>query len=214
VAKSIVSFREKHGRFSSRKQLLEIPRLGGQTFVQCAGFIRLPDGDNPLENTPVHPESYDIAEKILQRVGAAPIDLCTAGLNDIRHKLASLDAETVAAELGAGVPTVRDIIEALQRPGRDPRDEMPKPVFRTDVTSMENLKPGMVLEGIVRNVVDFGAFVDIGVKHDGLVHISELADKFVKHPMEVVSVGDNVKVKVLSVDTARERVSLSMKGTR
>jgi len=214
VAKSIVSFREKHGRFSSRKQLLEIPRLGGQTFVQCAGFIRLPDGDNPLENTPVHPESYDIAEKILQRVGAVPDDLCAAGLKDIRHKLASLDAETLAAELGAGVPTVRDIIEALQRPGRDPRDEMPKPVFRTDITSMENLKPGMVLEGIVRNVVDFGAFVDIGVKHDGLVHISELAEKFVKHPMEVVSVGDNVKVRVLGVDTARERVSLSMKGTR
>ncbi len=214
VAKSIVSFREKNGRFSSRSQLLEIPRLGEQTFIQCAGFIRVPDGSNPLENTPVHPESYGITERILKMVGAAPDDLGKPVMEKIRRDLASLDAEKVAAELGSGVPTVRDIIEALQRPGRDPRDEMPRPVFRTDVTSLENLQPGMVLEGIVRNVVDFGAFVDIGVKHDGLVHISELADKFVKHPMEIVSVGDNVKVRVLSVDMARERVSLSMKGTR
>lgn len=212
VAKSIVSFREKNGKFKNRGQLLKIPRLGEQTFVQCAGFIRLPDGLNPLENTPVHPESYEVAEKILSKAGAAPEDLRGSGQGELYRKLAGLSVEETATELGAGVPTVRDIIAALQKPGRDPRDEMPKPVFRTDVTTLESLKPGMTLQGIVRNVVDFGAFVDIGVKHDGLVHISELSDKFVKHPMEVVSLGDNVKVRILSVDMARERVALSMKS--
>lgn len=212
VAKSIVGYREKHGKFKSRAELLEIPRLGGQTFVQCAGFIRLPDGANPLENTPVHPESYDIAEKILARVGLTLADLTRGSIPETRARLAALNIEDTARELGAGVPTVRDIIDALQKPGRDPRDEMPKPIFRTDVTTLENLKPGMILQGVVRNVVDFGAFVDIGVKHDGLVHISELSDKFVKHPMEVVAVGDNVQVKILSVDLARERVALSMKS--
>jgi uncharacterized protein len=212
VAKSIVSYREKHGKFKNRAELMKIPRLGEQTFIQCAGFIRLPDGSNPLENTPVHPESYDIAEKILNLVGLTLSDLAPDKSGELRTRLASVDIQATAMELGAGVPTVRDIIYALQKPGRDPRDEMPKPVFRTDVTSLENLKPGMVLQGVVRNVVDFGAFVDIGVKHDGLVHISELSDKFVKHPMEVVAVGDNVQVKILSVDLARERVSLSMKS--
>ncbi|MHB9093122.1 MAG: Tex family protein [Eubacteriales bacterium] len=211
VAKSIVSFRDKHGKFISRGQLMGIPRLGEQTFIQCAGFIRLPDGENPLENTPVHPESYDIAGKILARVGATIQELGRSNLGELRLKLAALDIVETAKELGAGIPTVRDIIDALQKPGRDPREEMPKPVFRTDVTSLENLKPGMTLQGVVRNVVDFGAFVDIGVKHDGLVHISELADKFVKHPMEVVSVGDNVKVRIINVDLTRERVALSMK---
>lgn len=212
VAKSIVSYREKHGKFRSRAELMGIPRLGGQTFVQCAGFIRLPDGINPLENTPVHPESYDVAEKILEMAGLGLEDLAQGRIAEVRGKLAAVNIQTAAREMGAGVPTVRDIIDALQKPGRDPRDEMPKPIFRTDVTTLDNLKPGMLLQGVVRNVVDFGAFVDIGVKHDGLVHISELSDKFVKHPMEVVSVGDNVQVRIVSVDLARERVSLSMKN--
>jgi len=211
VAKSIVSYRDTHGKFRNRGQLRQIPRLGEQTYVQCAGFIRLPDGENPLENTPVHPESYQFAEKILLKVGASLDDLRRFNIAELRQKLLALNVEALAGELGAGIPTVKDIIEALAKPGRDPRDEMPKPVFRTDVTSMESLKPGMVLQGVVRNVVDFGAFVDIGVKHDGLVHISQLSDKYIKHPMEAVSVGDNVKVKVLSVDLARERVSLTMK---
>lgn len=212
VAKSIVSYREKHGKFKNRAELLKIPRLGEQTFVQCAGFIRLPDGGNPLENTPVHPESYDIAEKILGLVGLTLEDLVPGRIAEVRKKLAAIDIQATAGKLGAGVPTVRDIVDTLQKPGRDPRDEMPKPIFRTDVTTLENLKPGMILQGVVRNVVDFGAFVDIGVKHDGLVHISELSDRFVKHPMEVAAVGDNVQVKILSVDLARERVSLSMKN--
>ncbi|MDT3701170.1 MAG: Tex family protein [Thermincola sp.] len=212
VAKSIVSYREKHGKFKNRAELLKIPRLGEQTFVQCAGFIRLPDGGNPLENTPVHPESYDIAEKILGLVGLTLEDLAPGRIAEVHKRLASIDVQATAEKLGAGVPTVRDIVDTLQKPGRDPRDEMPKPIFRTDVTTLENLKPGMILQGVVRNVVDFGAFVDIGVKHDGLVHISELSDRFVKHPMEVVAVGDNVQVKILSVDLARERVSLSMKN--
>lgn len=210
VAKSIVSFREKHGKFKNRRQLLEVPRLGEQTFIQCAGFIRVPDGENPLDNTPVHPESYEIALQILARVKATPKDIREKNA-EVRSRLARLNVQEVASQLDAGVPTVRDIIDALQKPGRDPREEMPKPIFRTDVTSLEGLSPGMILHGVVRNVVDFGAFVDIGVKHDGLVHISELSDKFIKHPMEVVSVGDNVKVRVIGIDLARERVSLSMK---
>jgi len=212
VAKSIVSYREKHGKFNNRAELMKISRLGVQTFVQCAGFIRLPDGVNPLENTPVHPESYDVAERILNMVGLTLDDFAHGQMAEVRTKLAGVDIQAAAGELGAGIPTVRDIIDALKKPGRDPRDEMPKPIFRTDVTSLETLKSGMVLQGVVRNVVDFGAFVDIGVKHDGLVHISELSDKFVKHPMEVVAVGDNVQVKILSVDLERERVSLSMKS--
>lgn len=212
VAKSVVSFREKNGKFINRHQLLKVPRLGEQTFIQCAGFIRLPDGENPLENTPVHPESYEIAEKILEMVGASPKDLNRSANAELRARLGALDSAEIADKLSAGEPTVRDIIEALQKPGRDPRDEMPKPVFRTDVTSLESLQPGMVLAGVVRNVVDFGAFVDIGVKHDGLVHISELSEKFIKHPMEVVSVGDNVRVRVISIDQVRERVGLSMKS--
>jgi uncharacterized protein len=211
VAKSIVNFREKNGKFKNRKQLLKIPRLGEQTFIQCAGFIRLPDGDDPLENTSVHPESYGVAQKILELTGAKPADL-TQNAAVIRTNLDKLNIQDIAKETGAGIPTIKDIIEALKKPGRDPRDEMPKPIFRTDVTTLESLKPGMVLHGVVRNVVDFGAFVDIGVKHDGLVHISQLCDKYIKHPMEVVSVGDNVKVKILEVDLSRERVSLSMKG--
>lgn len=211
VAKSIVTYREANGKFRLRAELKKVPRLGEQTFIQCAGFIRLPEGTNPLENTPVHPESYKLAESILKHIGYMLSDLNPAKLPEVRAKLGGLDIPELALRLEAGVPTVRDIVEALQKPGRDPREELPKPVFHREVTSLESLKPGMVLNGIVRNVVDFGAFVDIGVKHDGLVHISQLCDKFVKHPMEVVAVGDNVKVRVLSVDLQRERVSLSMK---
>lgn len=210
VAKNIVAYREENGKFRSRNQLKKIPRLGEQTFIQCAGFIRIPGGDNPLENTPVHPESYDLAKEILQKVGFKPEDLCVRPA-ETRAALDGLDVEEVATEFKAGVPTVRDIIAALQRPGRDPREDLPRPLLRRDVTHLEDLSEGMILEGTVRNVVDFGAFVDIGVKHDGLVHISQMSTKFIKHPMEVVAVGDIVKVRVMGIDKARERVSLSMR---
>lgn len=208
VAKNIVAWRDEHGKFSSRDQLKKIPRLGAQTYIQCAGFIRLPDGVNPLENTPVHPESYRLAENILSKIGHTPEDLRDRPA-DVRDKLVQLEPTELAEEFGAGVPTVRDILDALQRPGRDPREDLPRPLLRRDVTHLEDLGEGMVLEGTVRNVVDFGAFVDIGVKHDGLVHISELSDKFIKHPMEAVAVGDIVKVRVIGIDPVRERVSLS-----
>lgn len=211
IAKSIVTYREKNGRFTKRAELKKVPRLGEQTFVQCAGFIRLPEGINPLENTPVHPESYELAEAILAKVGFQKEDLSTGKINEIRQELGKLNLSELANQLEAGLPTIKDIVEALQKPGRDPRDELPKPILRSDVTSLENLNEGMVLQGTVRNVVDFGAFVDIGVKHDGLVHISQLSNKFIKHPMEAVAVGDIVQVKVISIDMARERVGLSMK---
>jgi len=210
VAKNIVAWRDEHGKFNRRDQLKKIPRLGAQTYIQCAGFIRLPDGVNPLENTPVHPESYQLAEDILKRIGHTSGDL-RDHLTDVRKKLSVLDPKELAEEFGAGIPTVRDILDALQRPGRDPREDLPRPLLRRDVTHMEDLHEGMILEGTVRNVVDFGAFVDIGVKHDGLVHISQLSDKFIKHPMEAVAVGDIVKVRVIGLDKARERVSLSMR---
>jgi protein Tex len=210
VAKNIINWREEHGKFKSRDQLKKIPRLGAQTYIQCAGFIRLPDGDNPLENTPVHPESYQLAEGILKKIGHTPQELKNH-LAEVRRKLALLTPIELADEFGAGVPTVRDILDALQRPGRDPREDLPRPLLRRDVTHLEDLKEGMILEGTVRNVVDFGAFVDIGVKHDGLVHISQISAKFIKHPMEVVAVGDIVKVRVIGIDKGRERVSLSMR---
>nr|MDA8213499.1 helix-hairpin-helix domain-containing protein [Clostridia bacterium] len=211
VAKHVVNYREDKGKFKTRAQLKKVPRLGEATFVQCAGFLRLPDGDNPLENTPVHPESYAIADAILARIGFCRDDLRTERLTEIRRKLGQLDLAALAKELDAGLPTVKDIVEALQKPGRDPRDELPKPLLLKEVTGIENLKEGMVLQGTVRNVVDFGAFVDIGIKHDGLVHISQLTNRFVKHPAEVVAVGDIVQVKVISIDRARERVGLSMR---
>ncbi|MDR3599960.1 MAG: Tex family protein [Desulfosporosinus sp.] len=210
VAKNIVAWRDEFGKFSYRDQLKKIARLGAQTYIQCAGFIRLPDGLNPLENTPVHPESYQLAEDILKKIGHTTGDL-RDHLAEVRKKLARLEPTELANEFGAGVPTIRDILDALQRPGRDPREDLPRPLLRRDVTHLEDLSEGMVLEGTVRNVVDFGAFVDIGVKHDGLVHISQLTDKFIKHPMEAVAVGDIVKVRVLGIDKARERVSLSMR---
>lgn len=210
IARNIVAWREENGKFLMRAQLKKIPRLGEQTFIQCAGFIRIPGGANPLENTPVHPESYALAENILHKAGFTVDDLAKRPA-DVRQALAVLQAEDLAEEFRAGVPTVKDILDALQRPGRDPREDLPRPKLRRDVTHLEDLNEGMILEGTVRNIVDFGAFIDIGVKHDGLVHISQISQKYIKHPMEVLSVGDIVKVKVLSIDKVRERVGLSMK---
>ncbi len=209
VAENIVHYREKNGAFRNRKQLSDVPRLGPKAFEQCAGFLRINDGDNLLDSTPIHPESYELTYKLLELL---QVDLAEVGTDALRSKLSGLDVEETAEKLGAGVPTLRDIIEALLRPGRDPRDDLPQPVFRTDVLSIEDLKPGMQLKGVVRNVVDFGAFVDIGVKNDGLVHISELSEKYVKNPLDVVAVGDVVTVRVLSVDAEKGRIALSMKG--
>ncbi len=209
VAENIVHYREKNGAFRNRKQLSDVPRLGPKAFEQCAGFLRINDGDNLLDSTPIHPESYELTYKLLELL---QVDLAEVGTDALRSKLSGLDVEETAEKLGAGVPTLRDIIEALLRPGRDPRDDLPQPVFRTDVLSIEDLKPGIQLKGVVRNVVDFGAFVDIGVKNDGLVHISELSEKYVKNPLDVVAVGDVVTVRVLSVDAEKGRIALSMKG--
>jgi uncharacterized protein len=208
VAENIVHFREETGVMNNRRQLSAVPRLGPKTFEQCAGFLRISGGENPLDATPIHPESYDLTYQLLELVGASLDELGTPSL---RSKLTELDIEKTAEELGAGVPTLKDIIEALLRPGRDPREDLPQPVFMTDVLSIEDLKSGMELKGVVRNVVDFGAFVDIGVGNDGLVHISELSHDYVKNPLDVVSVGDVVTVRVLSVDVQRGRISLSMK---
>lgn len=208
VAENIVSYREETGVIENRRQLSAVPRLGPKTFEQCAGFLRISGGENPLDATPIHPESYDLTYQLLELVGASVNEIGTPSL---RSKLTQLDIEKTAEELGAGVPTLKDIIEALLRPGRDPREDLPKPVFMTDVLSIEDIKSGMELKGVVRNVVDFGAFVDIGVENDGLVHISELSHDYVKNPLDVVSVGDVVTVRVLSVDIQRGRISLSMK---
>ncbi|MBM7855949.1 uncharacterized protein JOC37_002372 [Desulfohalotomaculum tongense] len=208
VAKNVVKFREETGRFNSRNQLKKVPRLGPKTYEQCVGFLRVFDGENPLDKTPIHPESYDIVKKLLQQIDCR---LEEVGSEKMRDKLSEINIEEMAEKLNAGVPTLKDIVEALMKPGRDPREELPGPILRTDVLSLEDLKPGMELKGTVRNVVDFGAFVDIGVKVDGLVHISQMADKYIKHPLEVVSVGDIVTVRVLEVDHQRRRVALSMK---
>lgn len=212
VAANIVSYREKHGAFRNRLELLNVPRVGETTFTQCAGFLRIPEGSEAFDNTPIHPESYEVAERLLSRFGYLRSHMGTPAMRELARRAEDCGLEQLASELGTGVPTLRDILEALQRPGRDPRDDLPKPIFRTDVLTLEDLRPGMVLTGTVRNVVDFGAFVDIGVKQDGLVHISELSARFVRRPMEVVSVGDIVKVKVLAVDLNKQRISLSMKG--
>ncbi len=211
LAGNIVKFREEKGRFTDRGQLKKVPRLGPKTFEQCVGFLRIPGGKNALDGTSIHPESYELALKILELCGCTPHQ---AGTSELRSRLKLLDPEKAAANLGAGLPTVRDIMESLSRPGRDPREDLPGPLFRSDVLSLEDLSPGMELRGTVRNVVDFGAFVDIGVKVDGLVHRSQLSDGFVRHPMDAVSVGDVVTVRVLEVDTKRQRVALSMKGLR
>ena len=212
IAKNIVKYRDENGKITTRKELLKVPKLGKVAFEQCAGFIRIPDGKNPLENTSVHPESYETAENLLQTLGYKIEDLKDKEkILEIRKKLSSLNLEKTSKELNIGVMTLKDIIEELSKPGRDPREDMPKPILRQDVLKFEDLKEGMILTGTVRNVIDFGAFVDIGVKHDGLVHISELSEKFVKNPSDIVSVGDIVKVKVIGIDQERQKVKLSMK---
>ena len=211
TADGIVKMRNEQGKLTSRKQLLKVPRLGPKAYEQCAGFIRIADGENPLDNTPVHPESYQTAEALLQRLGYSKNDLRTDKLSQLRAALQQVSAKDMAKELEIGEPTLKDIIAALQKPGRDPREELDPPLLRSDVLSMEDLKPGMELKGTVRNVVDFGAFVDIGVKQDGLIHISQFGAKFIKHPMEVVAVGDIITVRVLDVDLRRGRIALTMR---
>ena len=212
IANNIVKYRDENGKLKERKELLKVPKLGKVAFEQCAGFIRIFDGNNPLEITAVHPESYAQTEKLLKNIGYSKDDLLNKdSLKEIRQKLSNISTNELAKELEIGEMTLKDIIEELSKPGRDPREEMPKPILRNDVLKFEDLKEGMILTGTVRNVIDFGAFVDIGVKHDGLVHISELSDKFVKNPSEIVSIGDIVKVKVIKIDTEKQKVSLSMK---
>ena len=217
IAKNIVAYREENGPFPSRKALLKVPKLGPKAFEQCAGFLRVPDSEEPLDNTAVHPESYEAARGMLTKMGYSLDELIEkgtlrSGMPLVQIQLKGMDRESLAEELGVGVPTLTDIAQELAKPGRDPRSEMPKPVLRTDVLSMEDLKVGMVLKGTVRNVIDFGAFVDIGVHQDGLVHISQLSNKFIKHPLDVVKVGDVVDVKVISLDIAKKRIGLSMKN--
>ena len=213
IAKNIVAYRNENGKFKNRKQLLKVSKLGNAAFEQCAGFVRIFDGDNPLEITSVHPESYEIAEKLLEKIRFSKNDLLNKEkLSEIKEKLSSINIKKLSEELNVGSLTLEDIIKELSKPGRDPREDMPKPILRNDVLKLEDLKEGMVLNGTVRNVIDFGAFIDIGVKHDGLVHISELSDKYVKNPRDIVSVGDIVKVKVLSIDLEKQKVALTMKG--
>ena len=212
IANNIVKYRDENGKLKERKELLKVPKLGKVAYEQCAGFMRIFDGKNPLEVTSVHPESYEVAEKLLEIIGFKTKDLLNKeSLNQIKAKLAEVKVDKTAKELDVGELTLKDIIDELSKPGRDPRDEMPKPVLRADVLKFEDLREGQILTGTVRNVIDFGAFVDVGVKHDGLVHISEMSDKFVKNPSEIVSVGDVVKVKVIAIDMERQKVKLSMK---
>lgn len=211
VAKNIVAYREENGRFKSRKELLKVGKLGPKAFEQCAGFMRIQGGKNPLDSTSVHPESYEVAEKLLEKQGFSLQDIAEGKLSSLSKTIK--DGKKLANELEVGEITLKDIIKELEKPGRDPRDEMPKPILRTDVLEMKDLTEGMVLKGTVRNVIDFGVFVDIGVHQDGLVHISQITDKkFIKHPLEVVSVGDIVDVKVMSVDVKKKRIQLTMKG--
>ena len=232
VAKNIVQYREKNGKYVTREQLKKVKGLGTKAFEQCAGFLKITDGDNPLDNTSVHPESYEITHRFIELLGYGVETIRENTFKDLdsrilvyeidgaknsdqkRFRGISRKLDQIAGILGTGYLTLKDIVEELKKPGRDPRDEMPKPVFRSDVVKMEDLKVGMILTGTVRNVVDFGSFVDIGVKQDGLVHISELSDRFIKHPMDVVSVGDHVKVRIIDVDLERGKISLSMKGVR
>ena len=204
VAKNIIKYREENGKFKNRKELLKVNKLGPKAFLQCAGFLRITDGDQILDNTSVHPESYEVAKKLIEKLN---IDI-----NNIGSKISqNIDIPKIATELNVGEPTLIDIIKELEKPGRDPRDEMPEPILRSDILTMEDLQEGMILKGTVRNVIDFGAFVDIGVHQDGLVHISEMTDKFIKHPLEIVSVSDIIDVKVLSVDIEKKRIALTMK---
>jgi len=213
IAKNIVSFREVNGRFQDRKELKKVAKLGEKTFNQCAGFLRIAQGKNPLDGTAVHPESYKVAEAMLKKLGIDKGEIAAGGSARIDERIAQVygSINSMAEDLDVGVMTLTDIVGEIKKPARDPREGMPPVVFRSDVLSIEDLKPDMELTGTVRNVVDFGAFVDIGVKQDGLVHISQLANRFIKHPMDVVSIGDTVKVKVLSVDLEKKKISLTMK---
>ena len=214
TAKNVVSYREENGAFTSRAQIKKVPKLGPKAFQQCAGFLRVPESRSVLDNTAVHPESYDAAKALLDLTGHTLADVKGGRLADLPDRVKAYGEEKAAAEIGVGLPTLRDIMSELLKPGRDVRDELPKPILRTDVLEMKDLKPGMVLTGTVRNVIDFGVFVDIGVHQDGLVHISQVSNKFIKHPSEVVSVGDVVKVVVLEVDEKKKRISLSMKQAK
>ena len=209
IAKNIVDYREENGKFTARNQLLKVAKLGPKAYEQCAGFMRITGGKNPLDATGVHPESYDATEKLLEKLGYTPDDVTGGNVAGISHKIADYNA--LAEELGVGELTLRDIVKELEKPGRDPREDMPKPILRSDVLEMKDLQPGMVLKGTVRNVIDFGVFVDIGVHQDGLVHISEICDRYISHPLEAVKVGDVVDVKVMSVDIKKQRIQLTMK---
>ena len=212
VAKNIVKYREENGAFTDRKQLLKVPKLGKKAFEQCAGFLRVRDGKNPLDNTAVHPESYEAAKELMNECGFKLSDIGTPEIRMINENVKALDKKLICEKLGIGMPTLADIVDELQKPGRDPRDELPPPLMRSgDIMEIKDLKPGMELSGTVRNVIDFGVFVDIGVHEDGLVHISQICDRFIKHPLEAVKVGQVVKVKVIDVDVKRKRISLTMK---
>lgn len=211
LAKNIVAYREENGAFISRKQLLKVPKMGPKAFEQCAGFLRVPESKNVLDHTGVHPESYAAAEKLLSLCGYSLADVAAGRIADLNERVKQFGESKAAQECGVGLPTLRDVVKELTKPGRDPRDELPKPVLRTDVLDIKDIVPGMILTGTVRNVIDFGAFVDIGVHQDGLVHISEIANRFVKHPSEAVKIGDVVKVLVLGVDPVKKRISLSIK---
>lgn len=214
IAKNIVAHREENGEFKDRKSLLKVAKLGAKTYTQCAGFLRVAGGKNILDNTGVHPESYEAAETLLKTLGYSADDVANGGLADLEQKLNEFGKEKMAELCGVGLPTVQDIVKELQKPGRDPRDELVKPMLRSDVMDMNDLKEGMILDGTVRNVIDFGVFVDIGVHQDGLVHISEICNRFIKHPSEVLTVGEIVKVMVIGVDVAKKRISLSIKQVK
>lgn len=211
VAQNIVKYREENGAFTSRNQLLKVPKLGPKAYEQCAGFLRIPGAENVLDNTAVHPESYETAENLLELCGVSKSDVAAGNISQLTKTVEKRGIKELASELNTGEPTLADIIKEISKPGRDPREELPAPMLRTDVMGMEDLKPGMELKGTVRNVIDFGAFVDIGVHQDGLVHISQVSNRYIKHPSEVLKVGQIVTVWVLSVDTAKKRISLIMK---
>ena len=211
IAKNIVDYREENGKFKSRKELLKVKRLGQKAYEQCAGFLRVMESKEALDNTSVHPESYKVAKELIKTLGYTEEDLKNGKLVDIDERVKAKGISNLAKELEVGEPTLNDIIKEIKKPGRDPREELPKPIFKSGVIEMKDLKPGMILMGTVRNVSDFGAFVDIGVHQDGLVHKSQMADKFVKHPLDIVKVGDIVEVRILDVDLKRKRISLSMK---
>ena len=212
VAKNIVAYREENGSFTDRKQLLKVAKLGQKAYEQCAGFLRVSGGKNPLDNTAVHPESYDAAKKLLDECGFRLADINSGNAEELSEKAEKIGYKKLADDTGVGEPTLRDIVKELKKPGRDPRDELPAPLLRSgDIMELKDLKPGMELTGTVRNVIDFGAFVDIGVHEDGLVHISQICNRYIKHPLEVVKVGEVVKVRVLDVDVKRKRISLTMR---